>query len=140
MLVDSVIGHPHSVRGKISRAGFTVGVIEKQAVSYRAEGVAGQNPVRDLVMNFLRVHVPHVLRVVFPSHCTSHTYELTGLLDYFSNVSSWLTRKILRRGHQPGFSPLRLPPPFHRRLLRPPRILSISPKVLWLYKANNHRL
>ena len=92
MLVDSVIGHPHSVRGKISRAGFTVGVIEKQAVSYRAEGVAGQNPVRDLVMNFLRVHVPHVLRVVF------------------------------------------------RRLLRPPRILSISPKVLWLYKANNHRL
>ena len=88
MLVDSVIGHPHSVRGKISRAGFTVGVIEKQAVSHRAEGVPGQNPVRDLVMDFLRVHVPHVLRVVFPSHCTSHSYELTGLLDYFSNVSS----------------------------------------------------
>ena len=66
MLVDSVIGHPHSVRGKISRAGFTVGVIEKQAVSHRAEGVPGQNPVRDLVMDFLRVHVPHVLRVVFP--------------------------------------------------------------------------
>ncbi len=42
MLVDSVIGHPHSVRGKISRAGFTVGVIENKLSPHRAEGVAGQ--------------------------------------------------------------------------------------------------
>ena len=41
-----------------------------------------------LAIDAARAGWAHVLRVVFPSHCTSHTYELTGLLDYFSNVSS----------------------------------------------------
>ena len=81
MLIDPIEKTSHPVWREGRRALGHIGVIEEKAVRCSCKDVVGQRPVRNFVVDFLRFHVPHVLRVVSAIYGGTHAYELPRLLD-----------------------------------------------------------
>ena len=87
LITNSVIGDPHAVRWEISRAGFTVGIIEKQAVSYRAEGIPPPTPSPRFGNGSPPGPYSTFWGLYFPPLRLSYT-QTVRLLNNFSNIAS----------------------------------------------------
>ena len=77
-----------TARRKVGGTIWTVRIVIKQTVIHTALNTARNGPVGYLVVYVLRVHVPHILRVVSSAHNIAYTVELTGLIDYIPHVSA----------------------------------------------------
>lgn len=87
MLVNTRIIAPYTARGEIISAHRAVRVVIKQRIANGTQRICRQNPVRNLVMDILRVHIVDILRVVCSINEFLHAGELAGLRHNGAEVS-----------------------------------------------------
>ena len=79
MLINSIKGHSYSPWGKISGAFPAIGIIKKLTFRHRVHGISAHNPVGNLIMNFLWIHIPYILWIIFTPNGIPHTDKLSWL-------------------------------------------------------------
>ncbi len=87
MLVNTRVIAPYTARGEIICTHRAVWVVIKQRIANGTKCICRQNPVRNLVMDILRVHIVDILRVVCPANKFLQAGELAGLRHNGAEVS-----------------------------------------------------
>ena len=88
MVIDPVEQDADPAGWEIRWALFAIGIKEEQAFPHGVQGIACQRLVCDLIVDILRVHIPHILRIIPAVYGIPHTDKLPLLFHNAADVAA----------------------------------------------------